>query len=375
MMAGKRRANNEGSVYQRGNGTYAARLVLPDGQRRDFYARTKQEALTKLRAARRAHDDGLPAFTAKQTVGTYLAGWLAGARPALKPRTWQRYEQFVRLYAAPALGTIPLTALTPADLRELYAARLEAGASSTTVHQLHAVLHRALEQAYRDGLSARNVADLVKAPRPAGHEMQTLTPEQARSLLTTAADERLEALYVLALHTGARQGELLALRWPDVELDAGSLNVRGTMQRTKDGLRIESPKTAGSRRRVSLTRAATEALRRHRLAQNAERLKLGAAWDDNGLVFANELGRPIEAGNLLRRSFWPLLAKAGLPRIRFHDLRHTAATLMLGKGVHPKIASEMLGHSKIGITLDLYSHVTPTMQRQAVDALDAVFAG
>ena len=168
---------------------------------------------------------------------------------------------------------------------------------------------------------------------------------------------------------------MLALRWPDVDLDACSLHVRGTMQRTKHGLRIESPKTAGSRRRVSLTRTAIEALRRHKAAQNVERLRCGAAWEDQGLVFANELGRPIEAGNLLRRSFWPLLTKAELPRIRFHDLRHTAATLMLMKGVHPKIASEMLGHSKIGITLDLYSHVTPTMQQQAADALEEVLGG
>jgi len=273
------------------------------------------------------------------------------------------------------LPAFTLSALTAQDLRKLYAARLAAGASPTTVRQLHAVLHHAFEDAMRDGLVGRNVADLVTPPRAAVHEMQTLSPEQARALLAVAAGDRLEALYVLALHTGARQGELLALRWTDVDLDGGSIQIRGTLQRAKGKLVTDSPKTAGSRRRIALTAGAVDALKRHRAAQNVERLQLGAVWQDRGLVFANEIGGAIERGNMTRRSFEPLLKRAELPRMRFHDLRHTAATLMLGKGVHPKIASEMLGHSKVGITLDLYSHVTPTMQQQAVTALDAVFNG
>ena len=202
--------------------------------------------------------------------------------------------------------------------------------------------------------------------------MATLSPEQARMLLETAASERLEALYVLALSAGLRQGELLALRWRDINFDAGSVQVRGSLQRTTGGLTIAEPKTARSRRLITLTAAAANALRRHRSAQAKERLRLGAIWEDNDLVFANEIGRPIEAGNLLRRSFWPLLERAGLPHMRFHDLRHTAATLMLGQGVHPKVVAEMLGHSQISVTLDLYSHVTPTMQQQAARAMDSV---
>ena len=189
-----------------------------------------------------------------------------------------------------------------------------------------------------------------------------------------AQDDRLEALYVLALTTGLRQGELLALRWNGVDLDEGSVQVRGSLQRTQDGLIILEPKTAGSRRKVSLTKTAVQALRFHRTRQSKERLALGPEWDDRDLVFANAVGRPIEVGNLIRRSFVPLLERANLPRIRFHDLRHTAATLLLGQGVHAKIVADMLGHTRISTTLDLYSHVTPTMQREATEALEAVLS-
>jgi integrase len=190
-------------------------------------------------------------------------------------------------------------------------------------------------------------------------------------LLAAAGGDRLEALYVLAVTTGMRRGALLALRWRDVDLDQGALAVTGSLQRIGGALTIGEPKTTSSRRRVVLARIAVGALRSHRVAQ-AER-QLGALyWEDLDLVFTNEIGRPIEPGNLLRRSYWPLLDRAGLRRIRFHDLRHTAATLLLSRGVHAKVASEMLGHSTIGITLDLYSHVSETMQRDAAAAMDAV---
>jgi len=182
-------------------------------------------------------------------------------------------------------------------------------------------------------------------------------------------------LYVLALTTGMRQGELLALRWKDVDLEAASLSVRGTLTRSPDGLTVAEPKTTGSRRHVFLGIIAVDALRRHRVNQTAERLLKSPEWENNDLVFANEVGKPIEASNLRRRSFQPLLEKAGLPRIRFHDLRHSAATLLLTQGIHPKVVSERLGHSKVSITLDLYSHVTPTLQKEAAMALDALIAG
>ncbi len=223
----------------------------------------------------------------------------------------------------------------------------------------------------------RNVADLVDPPKVQRQEMKVLSGEQARVLLETAKGDRLEALYILAITTGMRQGELLALRWRDVDLEDGTLRVTATMQRiSKRGICPSEPKTAGSRRQIALTGMAVSALRHHRNRQLEERLSAAVmAWQDNDLVFCNHYGRPIESSNLTRRSFHPLLAKAGLPRIRFHDLRHTAATLLLRKRVPVKVVSEMLGHSQVGITLNIYAHVLPDMQREATAAMEAALRG
>lgn len=324
-----KRGDGEGSIYQRQDGRWVGSVTLPDGRRKAVYGATRQGVAAKLVPVLKAKADNAPLPSERHTVAVFLDGWLAGARGTVKPRTWARYETLLRLHAEPFIGKTALGKLTPAAIRDLYASRQKAGLSSTTVRQLHAVLHRACEQALRDGVLIRNVIDLVDAPRVADHPMQTLTAAQARNFLAAARDDRLRALYVLAFSTGMRQGELLALRWQAVDLDAGSLSISGTLQRIKGGFRVESPKTAGSRRRVLLTPRAVEALRAHRAAQAEERLKAGPAWHDADLIFASEIGTYIERGNLQRRSFERILTRAGLPRIRFHDLQHTAATLML----------------------------------------------
>ena len=367
-----KRANGEGSIYKRTDGRWTARISLPAGRRKDFFGKTRQEVASKLAAATKQRQDGLPVVAERQTVEGFLRSWLESARPSLRPRTYETYEMILRLHVVPQIGKHRLARLSPQHLQTLYADRLGAGLSSQTVRKVHAVVHRALHQATRWNLVVRNVADLVIPPRLQRHEMSTLNEAQARALLEAAAGDRLEALYVLAMTTGMRRGELLALRWEDVNLDDGSLSIRGSLHRSREGFTIAEPKTAGSRRHVALGRLAVDALRRHRVHQAEERLLHGSRWENQDLVFANELGRPIEATNLIRRSFAPMLARAGLPRIRFHDLRHSAATLLLGQGIHPKIVSERLGHSRVGTTLDLYSHVTPHMQREAANALDAV---
>jgi len=369
-----RRANGEGSIYKRKDGLWAATISLERGRRKSFYGKTRQAVAEKLAGAFRRRQDGLPVLSDRQIVAWYFEGWLEAVRPSLRPRTFRRYEQYIRLHANPLIGAVPLAKLSPQHLEHLYANRLDSGLSPTSVAHLHAVLHRALGQAARQGILGRNVADVVNKPRIRRREMAVLTPEQVRTLFRAAQVDRLQALYVLAVSTGMRQGELLALKWRDIDLDGAALQVRSTLQRTRDGFEFSEPKTARSRRQIALTRAAVEALRLHRASQLEERLRC-PYWQNAEIVFATEAGTPIEAGNMIRRSFQPLLARAGLPRIRFHDLRHTAATLMLSQGIHPKIASEMLGHSTIAVTLDLYSHVTPTMQRQATEALDALLRG
>ncbi len=250
------------------------------------------------------------------------------------------------------------------------------GLSTTTMHHLHAVLHRALAQAERLGLVARNVTELVDVPRMAEHEMHILDREQVHRLLEAAHQDRLEALYVLAVSTGMRQGELLALRWSDIDLERCTVQVRATLQWAKQGgYTLAAPKTRQSRRQITLTALACAALRTHRLRQSEERLAAGVARGMHDLVFTSKTGSALDGRNVTRTDFAHLLKCAGLPAIRFQGLRHTAATLLLGRGVNPKIVSEMLGHTKVGITLDIYSHVLPDMQQQAAAEMDAALGG
>ena len=263
-----------------------------------------------------------------------------------------------------------MSSLTPIHVRGFYREKLDSGLSPATVHKLHVVLHKALVQAVSDGLIPRNAAEGVKVPQTRRKEIHPLTPEQTHALLTAAHGDRLEALFVLAINTGLRQGELLALKWEDVELERGVLRVRHTLTRTGGKVSVGVPKTKKSRRSVELTPAAAEALRAHLSRQLEEMERVSSLYRPGGLVFANESGGIINPSNLRNRSFARLLKLASLPPdTRFHDLRHTCATLLLSRNVNPKIVSEMLGHSSIAITLDTYSHVLPTMQESAIRAL------
>lgn len=281
------------------------------------------------RDSTRPCDKGLPVgLNERQTTQHYLTNWLEMMRPTLRPQTWKRYHDLLMLHVAPRLGNVPITKLTAQHIQRLYAAKMAEGLSPTTVHHLGTVIHGALAKAERLGVVAHNVAELVDTPRIAHHEMQVLDSEQVRTLLEVVRGDRLEALYVVAITTGMRQGELLALRWRDVDFTSQSLQVRATLQRTKeDGYVLAAPKTKQSQRRIKLSNTAAEALHAHRARQHAERLALGPAWDDTlDLVFRNTVGKPQDSMNLLHYHFHPLLKRAGLPRMRFHDLRHTAAT-------------------------------------------------
>src|SRR5215210_773374 len=310
-----------------------------------------------------------------QTVAEFLDRWLAAVRPTLRPSTWVRYEQYARLHAARELGDLPLSQVGPTHLHALYADRLAAGCSPTSVRHLHRFLHRVFAHAVRWGDVADNPVERVDPPRPSVPPFTALSAEQARRLIDGSRGERLHALYVLALTTGLRQGELFALRWSDIDLTVRRLAVRGTLYRgAGGGWTVGAPKTRRSQRQVALAAIAVDALEAHRSAQCAERAAAGTRWEDIDIIFANRLGRPLSSQNVMARNFRPLLRRLGLPPIRFHDLRHTAATLLLGAGVHPKIVSEMLGHTSVGVTLDLYSHVTPVMHEVAVQELGRLLA-
>lgn len=366
------RLNSEGTIYRRKDGRWVAIVTLDAGRRKCFYGATQRIVRDKLSAARRAIDDGLPVASDRQKVGKYLDRWLVEiARPSVRPSTYVRYQQLAA-HVIRGVGHLPLVKLSPLDLQGLYA-QLGQQLAPRTVGHCHRVLHKALADAFRFGLVHRNVCDVVRPPKVARAEMHVLDGDQARALLVAAAGDPLEALYVLALHAGLRSGELLALKWADVDLDAGRLSVKRTVRHMIGLGAVEGePKSARSRRNVLLTPLTIAALRRHRTRQAAQRLR-ASYWDDLDLIFTNEVGRHVQANNMRLRSFLPLLNRAGVPAIRFHDLRHSCATLLLLSGVHAKVVSEILGHSNIGLTLETYSHVLPSMQADAVAKMEALF--
>jgi integrase len=281
----------------------------------------------------------------------------------------------VRRYIRPALGNKKLVKLDARHVQALLRSKLDEGLSPTTVRYTYAVLRRALKQAKRWRLVEHNVAEDVDPPRQIKQETKVLSSEQVRALLVAARGDRLESLYVLGVTVGLRQGELLGLRWDDVDLKTGKLKIDRQLQRRRDGSGLALvPTKTGRGRTVRLGSAATKALKAHRQRQAEEKLKAGSLYPDHHLIFVTTIGTPLDAQNVVNRSFKPLLERAGLPPIRFHDLRHTCASLLLSKGINPKIVQECLGHSSITVTMDVYSHLMPDIQAGAADAMDDLLA-
>ena len=335
---------------------------------------TRREVKEQLIRLARDHQQGLPVGQVKDSVGSYLSTWLLAAQPTIRPSTFISYQTIVRLHLTPTLGAIALDKLKPADVRVLMTRELAAGLSARSVQYHHAVLRRALGQAVQDGLLARNVATLAKPPRVKRAEVRPLTPDQARTFLMAVGGDPLEALYVTALGTGLRLGELLGLRWSDVDLSTSTLSVHQAFDsRTRT---LTEPKSERSRRTIALPSIAVGALQEHRRRQLEVRIWAGSHWqgEQYGLVFTTKTGTPLDAGNLTRR-FHRILAGAALPRIRFHDLRHSAATFLLAQGVSPRVVMETLGHSQISLTMNTYAHVLPAMQRDAAERMDALLMG
>ncbi len=354
----KRRDKGDGSVYRRKDGRVVGEWTDALGRRRYVSGKSKNDVKAKLRKrlaeaeAGEVYDDG------GLTLGDYLDKWLGNVRGTVKERTWERHAEVVRLHIKPTLGAAKLAGLDALKVQSLYTAKLDSGLSPRTVQIVHATLHKALKQAVRWRLVPRNVCGDVDPPRPPRREVRPLSAGEARALLDAVRGDPLEALYVLAVTTGMRQGELLGLQWADVDFDSRVLRVRRTVWAGKSS----APKTAASRRQIGLGGRAARALAEHRDRAT------GSEW-----VFASKTGRtPIGVHNFLNRSWCPLKRKAGLPEAtRFHDLRHTCATLLLGRGVHPKLVQALLGHASIEMTMNTYSHVMPEMSGAASRAMDA----
>jgi integrase len=370
----KKRGNGEGTIYQRPDGTWCSQItVYVDGRRKrpTLYGKTRREVDKQLTRAKANREDGLTFDAGNLKLGEYLDRWLTDSvRDTVRQRTYERYEQMVHVHIKPTLGHVKVKALNAAHVRGLYREKLDAGLAPRTVRYVHTTLNKALKDALADGLIPRNVASAVRPPKLTKKEIRPLSPKEASLFLEAARGERFEALYVVAITAGLREGELLGLKWEDTNLEAGTLAVRRTLSEARSGRFFEPPKN-GKGRSIRLTARAIDVLKQHKASQNEERLRLGTLWHDGDLVFPSLTGTPMNAKNLTSRSFKPLVEQVGLPRtVRFHDLRHTCATLLLGKGVHPKIVQELLGHATIAITLDTYSHVLPNMQGEAVHAME-----
>ena len=370
----RRRGNGEGALYQRADGQWCASVTVghdANGKRRRrvIYGATQDAVVQKLKELYASSLTGpLHVQPGRLTVGEYLDHWLENvARPRNRPSTYRLYEGLLRLHVKPRIGGLQLRRLTATHIETLYAELGRDGVSARNQQLVHARLHTALKKAARLKLIPHNICMDVDRPVAPKKEFPVLDPEQASRFLNAARDDRLFALYVVAVSTGLRQGELLGLWREDLDLERGTLSVRAQLQEVAGTLTRVEPKTKESRRRVVLPSAAVAALRDH-----LERMQLEGI--DTPWVFCDTSGGPIRKSNLRRRSFEPLLKRSGLPRIRFHDLRHTAATLLLNEDVHPKVVQERLGHARIQITLDIYSHVLPSMQNEAAAKLDKLFA-
>lgn len=378
---GKKRGNGEGSISQRqSDGIWQASMTLPNGKRKYLYGKTRQIVARKLAAATRDRDHGLPLVTDERlTVERYLTQWLERMQPPrIRASTHLRYTSLLS-HVIRAHGPLRLTHLTAQHLSTLYA-RLQqaevnggAGLSASTVHHVHTVLHGALDDALKLDLIPINVTERVDAPKLRSAVVDPYTREEANQLLEAARGDRLEALYALAITTGMRLGELLALSWRQVDVTAtigASLRVVATTQRDANGAwTIGEPKTYASRRQIGLTPVATRALLRHQARQRAEQeaqsnTGINRPMRYGDLVFTDTVGGLLDEGNVSKRSYMPLLQRAGLPYRRFHTLRHTCATLLLADGVSLHKVSALLGHASISITADLYGHLAKSDYQQ-----------
>jgi integrase len=319
---------------------------------------------------------GLLGEAGTTTVGEYLGWWMENVvRGEVAHRTYHNYLSQIRNHILPALGKKKLKALKLEDVESLFRSMVVSGLSPATVRYVHAVMRRALGQAVNRDLIPRNVAEGASLPGLGREEAQYLTPEQVKSLLMAAKGDRLEALYIVAVSCGLRQGELLGLRWEEVDLEGHRLTVRRQVQRSRDGCGLIFVPTKGKKSRtIRLASATVEALKSHRERQAEEVASAKGLWRNPGLVFASTIGTPLDPSNLVDRSFKPLLGRAGLPDVRFHDLRHACATLLLSEGVPLKVVQEVLGHSSASVTMDVYSHVLPDMQEKAAAAMDELLS-
>ena len=376
----RRRGDGEGTVARAADGRWVGRASLGHrgGKRirKAVYAQTKAEAVKKLRAVLTLRDTGQVVPVGTPTLAKFLNTWLRDAKhQSVRPSTFRGYEIIIRRHVVPKLGQVQIDKLRPDQIQRFLTEKARGGSSPASVRSFRTLLVGALEKALVWGLVVRNVARLTDAPHIPKPKVRTLTLAESKMFLKALEGERFEALLVLSLTTGLRRGEALGVSWDSLDLRKGELQIRSAIQRLGTELRLV-PTKSGKARVVMLGRRAIDALTRHRTRQLEQKLAAGSTWPNDvipgqtGLAFTTAVGTPVEP-KTLHTAYKRILQKAGLPEFRLHDLRHSCATNLMEQGINAKIVSEMLGHSSIGITQDLYQHVSPTMQESAVRVMDA----
>lgn len=374
LLVAPRRGNREGSICLRKDGSWQGAVTLADGRRRYLYAASREEIRRKVASVLHAIEVGTMSDSRGITVGDFLDQWLAEVvKPNVRPWTFKGYEVHVRLHLKPTVGRVPLDKLTPLHVQQLLNGKIAAGMKPKSVRYIRGTLRTALNQAMHWGLISRNAASLVANPRVEHYEIQPFTPDEARSFLKAIKGDRLEALYSVALTMGLRQGEALGLEWRNVDLELGYLRVNKQLQRNDGKFHLVEPKTTRSRRTLALPASIVDSLRDHRLRQADERRASGPPPNGWDLVFTTERARPID-GTVVSHHFHRVLERAGLPQRRFHDLRHSCATLLLVQGVSPRVVMDVLGHSQIALTMNTYSHVIPELKRDAAMRMEELIA-
>jgi len=368
-MAKKHRGRSEGSLYQRPNGTWRAQVLL-NGKRVSQGFKTKADALVWLRNFQVRIDQGLDYQASKITLADYLEQWIENHAPALRSTTAHQYRQNIRKHIIPKIGNLQLKDLHLARIEQFYVELVQSGVGIRTVRITHNIMHKSLAKAVRYGLISHNPSHGASLPRYKRGEMQVLDENQVSQFLIAAQDSPYLALYHLAITTGMRQGELFGLKWSDLQWNNAKLHVQRQVQKIPgQGWGFVEPKTRSGRRTIKLGEGSLFILRQHWERQGLQKALAGHRWKENDLIFPSSVGTPGDPSNL-RVDFLRTLEKAGLPKIRFHDLRHTAASLLLNHGIPVIIVSKILGHSKPSITLDVYGHLYHEMQDEAAITID-----
>jgi integrase len=368
------RSKRQGSIDPWGPGRWRVRLSYgAEGSKRQRLSKvirgTKEDAQRYLNAAIRRREQNEPVALSREAFGVWTDEWLKTWCSALAPRTRADYAGIFKRYLTPELRARKLAALTASDIQHFINELAGSGLGPRTVAMVHGAIRACLSKAVKLGKLPRNVARDVELPRKAHVERVFFTPEEARRFCEAVRGDRWEAFFLLLVHTGLRPSEALGLKWSDIE--GTSLRVRRALVRIPgEEPMLEDTKTPRSRRVIPLGEQVSDSLQRHRRSQVEWRLKLGAAYQDQDLIFANETGGFVDCQNVRGRHFKPILKAAKLPEVRLYDLRHCCATMLLASGEHPKVVQERLGHASITLTLDTYSHVVPGMQERASQRLD-----